>query len=66
MFPMAKKKKGLYADIDPALKLRLKRMADYNSRKITAELTLALEQYLQPLEKKAKMPPIVLPEEEQE
>lgn len=60
MATMAKKKASLYAEIDETLKRRLDRMATYHSRKIGAELSLALKRYLDAEEKKAgdDLPPL--------
>jgi predicted transcriptional regulator len=50
---MAKKKKeNLYVDIDADLKRRLVRLADRRSRKLTAEVALALRRYLKEEEPK--------------
>lgn len=50
----------LYADIPEDLKRRLDRMAQYHSRKIGAEVALALKRYLDAEEKKAgdDLPPL--------
>ncbi len=64
---MAKKRKttGLYADVDDDLKRRLIRMAAHHRRKIGAELSIALQNYLDLWEKKEGLPPIEPAEEDE-
>lgn len=52
---MAKKKPAkatLYVDIDAELKARIDRLAEVRHRKLTAEVSLALERYLREEEPK--------------
>jgi hypothetical protein len=60
---MAKKKSTLYVDIDERLKRRLARLADHRHRKLTAEVALMVEKYLDAEERAEKLPP--LPEEDE-
>ncbi len=54
---MAKKPKAtLYVDINPLTKKRLDRLAKHRLRKLTAEVQLALDRYLDDEEKKEKLP----------
>jgi predicted DNA-binding protein len=50
--PVMARKKGLYADIPEELKARLDRLAEHRSRKLTAEVVLALRRYLDEEERK--------------
>ncbi len=57
---MAKKKKiPLYVDIDSDLKRRMDRLAAARSRKLNAEVQIAIKRYLEAEEKKEKdLPPL--------
>ncbi len=58
---MAKKPKKapLYVDIDADLKRRMNRLAGVRSRKLNAEVQIALKRYLEAEEKKEKdLPPL--------
>jgi predicted transcriptional regulator len=50
-----KKKKTLYVDIDADLKDRLDRLAAAHARKLTAEVEMALREFLN--REEAKLPP---------
>lgn len=59
MYLMAKKKKvPLYVDIDPDIRRRMNRLAEVRSRKLNAEVQIALRQYLDKEEKKEGLPPL--------
>lgn len=64
---MAKKKPKLtlYVDLEPMTKRRLDRLATARRRKLTAEVQIALDRYLDEEEKKEKnLPPLDADEDE--
>jgi len=59
---MAKEKKvkkvPLYVDVEESIKKRIDRLAEHRSRKLTAEVSIALRRYLDDEEEKEGLPPI--------